>query len=225
MDQTLKVSKSEWLELIQPMLETGFSVEVKRTNPNKDWVISNLEAVSLDKKIVFNPLKFQPLTKHIESVSLLSENKKLKIKEVGKRHKKQLAKLHNKKVNMAEGFVYCVTHPDWPGLAKIGMAINPETRLSGYQTYHPYKGFVLEEAFYFKQRHLAEKMVHSDLKDHHVNNEWFEVDLKAAYALIQDVQNKLSQQEVNSCADHVEKADQVKAALASSKKVKSVSGV
>jgi len=46
-----------------------------------------------------------------------------------------------KDVQVKEGYVYVITNPAWPDWVKIGMAIDAEDRLNGYQTSSPMRDY------------------------------------------------------------------------------------
>ena len=43
-----------------------------------------------------------------------------------------------------EGQVYVITNPNFPDWVKVGMAIDAEDRLNGYQTSSPFRDYVLQ---------------------------------------------------------------------------------
>lgn len=84
------------------------------------------------------------------------------------------------RTDVADGFVYIITHPAWPDFLKIGCAINPESRLKDYQTYCPHRAFRLEHAVYCSDRRVAEAIVHAKFADDRAEGEWFRVSLEEA---------------------------------------------
>lgn len=76
------------------------------------------------------------------------------------------------------GFVYVIEHPAFPGYVKVGRAFNPESRLQGYQTGCPHRGYTLYASVYFEDCHFAEREIHARLEAEHRNGalgEWFKV--------------------------------------------------
>lgn len=84
------------------------------------------------------------------------------------------------RTDVADGFVYIITHPAWPDFLKIGHAINPESRLRDYQTYCPQRAFRLEHAVYCTDRREAEAAVHERFARDRAAGEWFRVSLEEA---------------------------------------------
>lgn len=71
------------------------------------------------------------------------------------------------------GYVYCVTNPAWPGLAKIGSAIDLQQRLGTFQTGDPHRGYVLEVSEIVGDRVAVERQLHLRFSSKRVNGEWF----------------------------------------------------
>ena len=78
------------------------------------------------------------------------------------------------------GFVYVITHPAWSMYVKVGRAFNPRSRLAGYQTGCPYRGYELAYAVYFEDCHFAEKEIHARLDAARGEGEWFRVSPEVA---------------------------------------------
>jgi len=75
-----------------------------------------------------------------------------------------------------QGFVYVITNKSaFPGFVKIGRAFNPESRLRGYQTGCPFRGYRLAHAVYFHDCHQAELEIHARLDRLRMRGEWFKV--------------------------------------------------
>lgn len=74
-----------------------------------------------------------------------------------------------------EGQVYIITNPNFPEWVKVGMAIDAEDRLRGYQTSSPYRDYELFYSWSVNDRRTAESEAHSILKEWTVGkkNEWF----------------------------------------------------
>jgi hypothetical protein len=88
-----------------------------------------------------------------------------------------------------EGFVYVITNKAWPEWVKIGMAIDAEDRLKGYQTSSPMRDFELKFFAPFKDRRKAETFAHNECKKLGVeqNGEWFKMSVDTAKKIIGDL--------------------------------------
>ena len=91
--------------------------------------------------------------------------------------------------SIKEGYVYVITNRAWPSWVKIGMAIDAEDRLTGYQTSSPYRDYVLEHKVYSDNRREAEKEAH--IKAVTVcrgsKGEWFQMDVKEAITILDNL--------------------------------------
>ena len=74
-----------------------------------------------------------------------------------------------------EGQVYIITNPSFPEWVKVGMAVDAEDRLRGYQTSSPYRDYELFYSWSVNDRRTAETEAHSILKEWTAGkkNEWF----------------------------------------------------
>jgi len=74
-----------------------------------------------------------------------------------------------------EGQVYIITNPSFPEWVKVGMAIDAEDRLRGYQTSSPFRDYELFYSWSVNDRRTAETEAHSILKEWTAGkkNEWF----------------------------------------------------
>ena len=73
-----------------------------------------------------------------------------------------------------KGQVYAVTNPSFPDWVKIGMAIDAEDRLNGYQTSSPFRDYVLQYRYDVNDRRQAESQAHTELqKLYERKGEWF----------------------------------------------------
>jgi hypothetical protein len=73
-----------------------------------------------------------------------------------------------------EGQVYAITNPNFPEWVKIGMAIDAEDRLNGYQTSSPFRDYVLQYRYDVNDRRQAESQAHTELqKLYERRGEWF----------------------------------------------------
>ena len=59
-----------------------------------------------------------------------------------------------------EGHVYAIINPAWPEWVKIGMAIDAEDRLNGYQTSSPMRDYKLIHSVSSQDRGKAERVAH-----------------------------------------------------------------
>ena len=91
--------------------------------------------------------------------------------------------------NIKEGHVYVITNPAWSGWVKIGMAIDAEDRLNGYQTSSPMRDFVLEHYVASNDRRKSEREAHtralplaSDSK-----GEWFKMSVEQAITILDNL--------------------------------------
>ena len=74
-----------------------------------------------------------------------------------------------------EGQVYIITNPSFPEWVKVGMAVDAEDRLRGYQTSSPFRDYELFYSWSVHDRRSAETEAHSILKEWTAGkkNEWF----------------------------------------------------
>jgi hypothetical protein len=103
---------------------------------------------------------------------------------VRKRHKQELEFINNYHTRVAEGFVYVVTNPAWPGWVKIGCAIDPGDRTNGYQTGSPFRDYELQGYSYSPVRRKSEAAVHRALAKHRHGGEWFFCPVQEALDLV-----------------------------------------
>ena len=89
--------------------------------------------------------------------------------------------LQNYKTTKA-GYVYVITNTAWPEWVKVGMAIDADDRLNGYQTSSPFRDYELQYSVYCEDRrklegkaHKAVEVIASDR-----NNEWFKASVEDA---------------------------------------------
>lgn len=88
-----------------------------------------------------------------------------------------------------EGYVYAISNRAWPGWLKIGMAIDAEDRLSGYQTSSPYRDFVLEHSVYTLDRRSSEAEAHKKAAtlSEEIAGEWFKISLEEAKNILDNL--------------------------------------
>lgn len=81
-----------------------------------------------------------------------------------------------------EGYVYVITNPAWDGWVKVGMAIDAEDRLAGYQTSSPFRDYELTYSVYCDDRRLSERKAHKavGLLANCRKGEWFQLPVEDA---------------------------------------------
>ena len=91
--------------------------------------------------------------------------------------------------DIKEGGVYIVTNKAWPDWVKIGMAIDAEDRLNGYQTSSPYRDYTLEYKVYSNNRRESEKEAHTKAAVVCMDNkgEWFKMSVKEAITILDNL--------------------------------------
>jgi len=94
--------------------------------------------------------------------------------------------------NVKQGYVYAITNKAWDGWVKIGMAIDAEDRLSGYQTSSPHRDYVLEHKVYSADRRAAEQEAHTKaiLKSVDRNGEWFKLSVAEAINILDNLNER-----------------------------------
>jgi hypothetical protein len=90
-----------------------------------------------------------------------------------------------------EGHVYIITNKAWPEWVKIGMAIDAEDRLSGYQTSSPHRDYKLEHSVYSNDRRKAEQKAHTKalIKALDSNGEWFKLSVEQAISILDSLKD------------------------------------
>ena len=111
-------------------------------------------------------------------------NHLMTVTEVRERHWSEIEAVHNYRTGVAEGFVYIVTNPAWPGWVKIGSAIDPVDRTRSYHTGSPYRDYELQAYAYSDNRRELEATVHADAADVRGMGEWFDMTIEEAIATI-----------------------------------------
>lgn len=88
-----------------------------------------------------------------------------------------------------EGYVYAITNKAWPEWVKIGMAIDAEDRLSGYQTSSPHRDYVLEHSVFSNDRRKAEQEAHTKALKvaFDSNSEWFKLPIEQAINILDNL--------------------------------------
>ena len=87
-----------------------------------------------------------------------------------------------------EGQVYIITNPSFPEWVKVGMAVDSEDRLNGYQTSSPFRDYALFTCWSVTDRRSAESEAHSLLeKAYDRKGEWFNCTPEQAQSAIADL--------------------------------------
>ena len=88
-----------------------------------------------------------------------------------------------------EGYVYVITNKAWPDWVKIGMAIDANDRLNGYQTSSPHRDYVLEHSIYSNDRRKSEQEAHTKAAKlaKEVNGEWFKLTVEQAIEVLNNL--------------------------------------
>ena len=90
-----------------------------------------------------------------------------------------------KDAQVKEGYVYAICNPAWPDWVKIGMAIDAQDRLKGYQTSSPMRDYVLVYDVYFKDRLEAERKAHKVAERYgERQGEWFKITREQAILVL-----------------------------------------
>jgi len=82
----------------------------------------------------------------------------------------------------AQGFVYLITNPAWPGLVKIGKACNPASRVAALNTADPFRRFTVEYRHFFDDARRVEAELHDRCAALRVEGEWFRMTVPEAKA-------------------------------------------
>ena len=150
--------------------------------PTKYSGMGGMQGYTPEERVAYNEwlngvsrLAYQIAGSH-QTYYQLSKAERMNIRETAKHLYELGADFPTAQRNEAtnkQGFVYIITNAAWPGYVKIGRAFNPESRLKGYQTGCPFRGYELEYAIYFEDCHGAEKIIHDWLADYRAEGEWF----------------------------------------------------
>lgn len=114
--------------------------------------------------------------------------------------------------NIKEGYVYVITNKAWLGWVKIGMAIDAEERLNGYQTSSPHRDFVLEHSVASNDRRKSEKEAHTRALplSTDTKGEWFKLSVEQAITILDNLDE---QHRTVIKADTHEKEDNLQGSL------------
>ena len=87
-----------------------------------------------------------------------------------------------------EGQVYIITNPNFEGWVKVGMAIDSEDRLNGYQTSSPFRDYHLHSFWDVSNRRSAEAAAHTELeKTYERRGEWFKCTPEQAKEVVSNI--------------------------------------
>jgi len=87
-----------------------------------------------------------------------------------------------------EGQVYIITNPNFEGWVKVGMAIDSEDRLNGYQTSSPFRDYQLHSFWDVNNRRSAEAAAHTELeKTYERRGEWFKCTPEQATEVVSNI--------------------------------------
>ena len=87
-----------------------------------------------------------------------------------------------------EGQVYIITNPNFDGWVKVGMAIDSEDRLNGYQTSSPFRDYHLHSFWDVSNRRSAEAAAHAELeKTYERRGEWFKCTPEQATEVVSNI--------------------------------------
>lgn len=90
-----------------------------------------------------------------------------------------------------EGQVYIITNPNFPEWVKVGMAVDSEDRLNGYQTSSPFRDYALFQSWPVSDRRSAEAEAHALLeKAYDRKGEWFNCTPEQAQSAIAGLMEK-----------------------------------
>ena len=87
-----------------------------------------------------------------------------------------------------EGQVYIITNPNFDGWVKVGMAIDSQDRLNGYQTSSPFRDYQLHSFWDVNNRRGAEAAAHAELeKTYERRGEWFKCTPEQAKEVVSNI--------------------------------------
>ena len=91
--------------------------------------------------------------------------------------------------DVKEGYVYVISNKAWPGWVKIGMAVDAEERLSGYQTSSPHRDYVLEHSVASNDRRKSEREAHTRALPLATDSkgEWFKLSVEQAITILDNL--------------------------------------
>ena len=87
-----------------------------------------------------------------------------------------------------EGQVYVIVNPNFSEWVKVGMAIDSEDRLNGYQTSSPFRDYALVSSWDVNDRRAAETEAHTELqKLYERRSEWFKCTPEQAQGVVSGI--------------------------------------
>lgn len=87
-----------------------------------------------------------------------------------------------------EGQVYVIVNPNFSEWVKVGMAIDSEDRLNGYQTSSPFRDYALVYSWDVNDRRAAETEAHIELqKLYERRSEWFKCTPEQAQEVVSGI--------------------------------------
>lgn len=90
-----------------------------------------------------------------------------------------------------EGQVYVITNPNFPEWVKVGMAVDSEDRLNGYQTSSPFRNYMLNYKWDVNDRRSAESEAHTKLQElYERRSEWFKCTPEQAQEVVSGIIGK-----------------------------------
>lgn len=91
------------------------------------------------------------------------------------KHKRLYNKISAK--DILEGFIYVVSHPNYPNIYKIGRCLDIHERLIQYQVYCPFKHFKREFYIPVFDMRYTEQLIKDKFKEYNVSGEWYNIDI------------------------------------------------
>ena len=87
-----------------------------------------------------------------------------------------------------EGQVYVIVNPNFSEWVKVGMAVDSEDRLNGYQTSSPFRDYALVSSWGVNDRRAAETEAHTELqKLYERRSEWFKCTPEQAQGVVSGI--------------------------------------
>jgi hypothetical protein len=87
-----------------------------------------------------------------------------------------------------EGQVYVIVNPNFSEWVKVGMAVDSEDRLNGYQTSSPFRDYALVSSWDVNDRRAAETEAHVELqKLYERRSEWFKCTPEQAQEVVSGI--------------------------------------
>ena len=119
-----------------------------------------------------------------------------------------------KLADIKEGYVYVITNKAWPEWVKIGMAIDAEDRLNGYQTSSPMRDYVLEHRVFSVNRRMSEKEAHTRALPLSLDakGEWFKLSVEQAINILDNL-NEHGYTRATKEADPLPQEDNIQGSL------------